>query len=380
MVKSLADEKTKKAAREEIETVKAEHKRSQQVLESSLTKERQQLIQLRKRLRYCTSTSRSYFDRWQWEAKKRNQAELRELQLRTSRYRSANVPEVTNPVLHEIQPTLLKHPKGYTDDQPRYLGQGSFGVVKHQQYRDYNVAVKEFRDHTKRTDVHEEAWILSKLSHPNVPYLFGVCTKVEPFKLVMQLHAIYTAGELKVHTFSSATKEKGVVTNSYQWLALIHQAVSGLVYLHEEVQILHNDIKADNLLITAPEIHQDTCINSTTAMGRAIVVDFGKACAARGGRWYRLTATEKALYYEKHTHIAPELIEGQYKQSQWSDIYSLGMLMFYLKKRKCLINMPEGSQAKFTEMMHACCKRKHQERPLAKDVEKIIQNILSSMS
>ena len=88
-------------------------------------------------------------------------------------------PEVTNTlhVLYEIHPKPLKNPKGYTDDQPRYLGQGSFEIVKHQQYRDYDVAVKEFRDHTKHTDVHEEALDCLKYPSPMYPICFACAQK-----------------------------------------------------------------------------------------------------------------------------------------------------------------------------------------------------------
>ena len=207
--KALQEEEAKIAVRGEIQQLVVKHGKLMQTLKNSLTKERQKTVNFRKRLKYYTSTNKVYFDRWQWEARKRKEAELRELWLRTlSKYTSAKVPDAlqeTISTLHEIQPRLLRHPSGFSDDQPRYLGQGSFGVVKHQHYRDFNVAVKEFRINTLTKDVHNEACILSKLSHPNVPYLFGVCTKAEPLKLVMQLHGICTTGELKVHTFSPPT-------------------------------------------------------------------------------------------------------------------------------------------------------------------------------
>ena len=39
-------------------------------------------------------------------------------------------------------------------------------------------------------------------------------------------------------------------------------------------------------------------------------------------RKYDLTETNRAEYLKKYPHIAPEVVHGQRKQSQFSDIYS----------------------------------------------------------
>lgn len=51
-----------------------------------------------------------------------------------------------------------------------------------------------------------------------------------------------------MYTFSSASKKRATVSNLYQWVALKNQMVNGLMYLHEEVQMLNSDIQGDNSL------------------------------------------------------------------------------------------------------------------------------------
>ena len=50
------------------------------------------------------------------------------------------------------------------------------------------------------------------------------------------------------------------------------------------------------------------------------------------------------------------------------------------KKRRTLVNMPEAPKAKFEELMHTCCQRKHLQRPIAKDVKQPMESILSAFA
>lgn len=51
-----------------------------------------------------------------------------------------------------------------------------------------------------------------------------------------------------MYTFSSASKKRATVSDLYQWVVLKNQMVNGLMYLHEEVQMLNSDIQGDNSL------------------------------------------------------------------------------------------------------------------------------------
>ena len=60
--------------------------------------------------------------------------------------------------------------------------------------------------------------------------------------------------------------------------------VSALKYLHDH-DILHNDIKADNLLIY-----------DRSSSYQCVVIDFGKSCFAADGRSYSLSETETSIF------------------------------------------------------------------------------------
>ncbi len=91
-----------------------------------------------------------------------------------------------------------------------------------------------------------EARILALLCHPFVPYLFGVCTAVKPYRVVMQFPGIEkTLTSLTLH---EAIKHKRI-SEGYGWIGLCAQIMEALHYLHEDVDILHNDLSASNSLV-----------------------------------------------------------------------------------------------------------------------------------
>ena len=75
-------------------------------------------------------------------------------------------------------------------DKDIFIGHGSFGVIKFQQYKGIQVAVKEFLPHTRAESVRYKASILPKLSHAYVPLLLGICTSKYPIIIIMQYHGI----------------------------------------------------------------------------------------------------------------------------------------------------------------------------------------------
>ena len=75
------------------------------------------------------------------------------------------------------------------NQEERYAGRGSFGIVKVQSFRGILVAVKMFLPRSLKADVYSEASILQHLCHPYLLHLIGVCIKQKPFSIVMQYHA-----------------------------------------------------------------------------------------------------------------------------------------------------------------------------------------------
>ena len=71
------------------------------------------------------------------------------------------------------------------------LGSGTLGTCKLMYYRGLPVAVQEFNSAlSSETDVLWEAELMSKLSHPGLPYLFGICCKETPRILVCGFYGI----------------------------------------------------------------------------------------------------------------------------------------------------------------------------------------------
>lgn len=81
-------------------------------------------------LRY-KSMARSYWDRWQWDLMKRKEVMRDSLTRRHQRSESQSLI----PVLHEINPDYLTDPVVDGKPNARYIGRGSFSVVRLQVYR-----------------------------------------------------------------------------------------------------------------------------------------------------------------------------------------------------------------------------------------------------
>lgn len=66
------------------------------------------------------------------------------------------------------------------------VGKGTFGIVWKAHWNGTYVAVKHIDSEAERKAFIKEAIQLSRVSHPNIIKLYGVCTKVANFCLVME--------------------------------------------------------------------------------------------------------------------------------------------------------------------------------------------------
>ena len=128
--------------------------------------------------------------------------------------------------------------------------------------------------------------------------------------------------ELRTKTLQNIIREDGGITilGSGHWLHIIYVLVDGLCYLHQK-EILHNDIKNDNILV-----------HSSGGKFSIVLIDFGKACLVKEGKTKALSSAEKSRYYKEHYHITPEVIKAQFAQSIKSDVYSAGVVKASLFK------------------------------------------------
>ena len=113
-------------------------------------------------------------------------------------------------------------------------------------------------------------------------------------------------------------------------------------YLHEEAYMLHNDIKANNILVARS-------LSSSKELYEYNIVlnDFGKATKLSEGKQYKLNTMEKSEYLHRFPHIAPEIVEGEYKQSIYSDSYSIGKIMLQIINHGCIEHLKLCKQRAF---------------------------------
>ncbi len=182
------------------------------------------------------------------------------------------------------------------------LGAGTFGAV----YRawdgelDREVALKLF--HGAQFDgatTVDEARHLARIRHPNIVSVFGADERDGRVGFWMELIAGRTLFQLHQDYGRSSAQEAILVgVDLCHALAAVHQA-----------GFLHCDLKAQNVM--------------REAGGRIVLMDFGAAVLNRveAGEVQRTRGTP--LY------LAPEVFRGDPPTVQ-SDLYSLGVLLFYL--------------------------------------------------
>ena len=106
-----------------------------------------------------------------------------------------------------------------------------------------------------------------------------------------------------------AFEETENLLSEENWRDTASQVFDAVKYLHREAEILHNDIKPNNIVVEHGR-------NASVLI--PILIDFGKACAIHDAR---VMSQERSL--SKFPFMAPELNKGE-RQSTRSDIFSLG--------------------------------------------------------
>ena len=355
--------------------VKRKRKKARASVESQLESERTLRVEAEKKVRLYKNMSRCYWERWHREFERRKTSIAEEKrQLRSLLY----CPKTTE--LHEIHPDLLQDVVVDGDEKEMFIGRGSFGVVRLQFYRRMKVAVKEMLPHTSISDVVKEAAILAQLCHPNLPLLFGVVTSKLPYRIVMQYHGL-TNSETSITLSRYLTAQDISRTTEVVVVCLCTQLAEALRYLHEEVKLLHNDLKCSNVLVCdslttsmAKESPTDDPQSSEATELQVVVIDFGKATTFTSARKYSLSTTEQLEFKQKFPHISPEVVEGIATQSTRSDIFSLGRILCNIATHSTVIS--ESSKKQLNTISISCQSSQPSQRPTATEVCSSLENLL----
>lgn len=204
----------------------------------------------------------------------------------------------------EIDPSLVKK----ISDEP--IGSGTFGNVFLAEYRGMKVAVKDMKgkdgsqkeiERCRQEVLHEANVLINLGDHPNLPFLFGICTKQPPFSIVLQFHGTGN----KSLTLHRVLRKK--MMNMKCTATVFKEIAETLHYIHSK-GLLHNDLKSNNVIMHCGE-------NDNFS---PIIIDFGKSKYQRNVQGCKRTTDSD--------YIAPEVKSGA-SESTASDVFSFGKML-----------------------------------------------------
>ena len=137
-------------------------------------------------------------------------------------------------------------------EEIKKLGNGCFGEVwlvkskingKNYAMKKLDLSKKGGEEERKKT--RKEIEILKTVHHPNIVKFYTSFEKEKMTYIVIE----YVAGKTLDQVIQESAKKKEHIPEKIVWKIMI-ELLSGLSYLHEEVKIIHRDIKPDNILVT----------------------------------------------------------------------------------------------------------------------------------
>ncbi len=191
-------------------------------------------------------------------------------------------------------------------DLEEEIGRGAMGIVYRgrQVTLDRVVAVKVLlEDLANDTSFVErftrESRVAAALNHPNIIHIYDAGQSDNLLYFAME----FISGP----TVSHLLKQKGRLP-VHNAVDIAAQVASALDYAHAEAQLVHRDVKPENIMLDR--------------WGNVKVVDFGLARVVGSQGITRVGSVVGSLYY-----VPPEQLFGQ-KPDGRSDVYSLGVALY----------------------------------------------------
>ncbi len=191
------------------------------------------------------------------------------------------------------------------------LGDGSYGTVylAVNLMTKQNVAMKKINKVKENTiddmEIKNEIEILKKLDHPNIVKIIEFFSTPKAYYIITDFCACGELYNQIKHQYTEA-----------QLAVLFYQVLSGLYYLHTK-NIVHRDLKLENILIS--EIEKDNNTNEKYFWVK--IIDFGTA------KIFEKNKNEKAVVGSSY-YIAPEVLHKNYNEK--CDTWSVGVILYML--------------------------------------------------
>jgi serine/threonine-protein kinase len=145
-----------------------------------------------------------------------------------------------------------------------------------------------------------EAWVGSKVSHPNVLPVLSASVQEPPFYTVTPKLDDVPLSQLLF-------QQERLAVPLALWIA--RQVAEGLDALYEAAGVIHTDVKPANILVSPT--------------GHATLIDFGFAqTPAEASQWSTRPLAGTLAY------IAPEMVTSALAAGPRSDVYSLGVTLY----------------------------------------------------
>ncbi|GMH08167.1 hypothetical protein Nepgr_010007 [Nepenthes gracilis] len=186
----------------------------------------------------------------------------------------------------------------------RELGYGTFCAVYHGKWRGCDVAIKWFNDVGE--DFWNEAVNLAELRHPNVVAFYGVVLDGPEGSGAI-------VAEYMLHGSLNSALQNARNLDMRTRLLIALDVAFGMEYLHSK-NVVHFDLKSENLLVDLRDPHRPICKIGDLGLSKV-----------------RCTALISASFRGTYPWMAPELLNSTTSLvSEKVDVFSFGMVMWEL--------------------------------------------------
>ncbi|KAM0869195.1 hypothetical protein ACQ4PT_040834 [Festuca glaucescens] len=287
------------------------------------------------------------------------------------------------PVLDDID--NLQIIKNSDLEELHELGSGTFGTVYHGKWRGSDVAIKRISDRCfvgkaseeqrMKTDFWNEACKLASLHHPNVVAFYGVVLD-GPGGSVATVTEYMANGSLR----QALQRHENRIFDRRRRLLIVMDVAFGMEYLHGK-NIVHFDLKSDNLLVNLRDAQRPICKVGDLGLSKV-------KCQTLISGGVRGTLP----------WMAPELLNGSSNLvSEKVDVFSFGIVMWELITGEepyadlhygaiigGIVNntlrppVPESCDPQWRSLMEQCWSAEPSERPSFTEVVKRLRAMATS--